>query len=104
MEDSRTQKDIKTLEEKRVLSARILEALDSLEKSDEWNTLKELVFSEALERIDRALLIEAKKPDVDVSKIYSLQGERKWAVRYCDIKKFAEFHKTLLEEVNNQLK
>lgn len=93
-----------SLEEKRAIHVNILESLDKLEKSEEWNVLKELVFNEALERIERALLQEALKPNIDLQKIYTLQGERNWAKRYCNIKTFADFHKTLLEEINNQLK
>lgn len=92
------------LEEQRAIHARVLEALDKLEKSEEWNTLKEIIFNEALVRIERALLSEATKPIVDTQKIYILQGEMKWAKRYCNIKRFADFHKSLLEEINNQLK
>lgn len=93
-----------TLEERRSQHAKILEALEKLEKSEEWNTLKELVFNEALSIIDRSLLNEALKPNLDVAKIHILQGERNWAKRYFDIKRFADFHKTLLEELNNKLK
>ncbi len=103
-EESLSEKTKATLEERRVLSVRILESLEKLEKSEEWHVLKELVFDEALKSIDRNILSEATRPVIDMNKIYTLQGERKWAKRYCDINRFVDFHKSLLEEINNQLK
>lgn len=68
---------------------KILEAIDALLKVKAWQTLKELVFDGVVERLDRQLLSEAKKPEIEVSKIYFLQGEMAWARRYADLKSYA---------------
>ncbi len=104
MDEPLTDKLKAEYEEKRGKHAKLLDALNKLEKSEEWNILKELVFDEALARNERLLLAEATKPNPDLAKLHVLQGERNWAKQYCDIKRFADFHKSLLEELNNQLK
>ena len=96
--------DKESLEKRRAEEARLLTALDSLEKSEEWGILRELVFEGALERIDRLILSESLKPSLDHAEIFRLQGERRWAKRYCDIGRFADFHKSLLEDLNEKLK
>jgi len=104
MEEELTDQKREKLESMRTAHSRILVALEALARSEEWGTLKELLFDEALSRIDRLLLAEALKPDPDPKRMIFLQGERSWARRYCDVKRFADFHKSLLEELNNQLK
>lgn len=78
---------------------RLIEAIDGVLKTKDWATLEELHFSQEKERVERLILSEAKKPEVDVKAIYRLQGELKWAVRYKDLRKWAEFLKNQLIEL-----
>ncbi len=96
--------DREGMEKARADESRLLDALERLEKSAEWSVLRELVFDPALERIDRLLLSEAKREKIDEKRICRLQGEMSWAARYCDLKSFADSHKSLLEALNNKLK
>ena len=80
---------------------RLVEAIDGLLKTKDWQTLEELHFSQEKLRIERLLLSESKKLQVDDREIYRLQGENKWAMRYADIRKWAEFLKRQLTELKH---
>lgn len=80
---------------------RMVEAIDGLLKTKDWQTLEELHFSKENGRIERLLLSETKKLQVDDKEIYRLQGEEKWAKRYADIRKWAEFLKNQLTELKH---
>lgn len=54
--------------------ATLIEAIESILSSKEWSTLKEEEFDGELERLERLLLVEAKKPQIDEKEIYKLQG------------------------------
>lgn len=82
----------------------ILGAITALGGIEEWKVLQELIFDKAFASIEKQILAEAVKPELNLSKIHILQGERNWARRYCDVRRFADFHKSLLEELNNQLR
>lgn len=92
------------LEIKRTELVKIVEAFERLDKSEEWSTLKELVFSKSLEGIERQLLIEALNEEVDVNKICRLQGEWKWAKQYNDLNRFIEITKSQLSDIKSKLK
>ena len=83
---------------------KILEAFESLEKTQEWDTLKELYFNKTLESIKRQLLVEASSPLVDIHKVYRLQGELSWAKRFNNINEFIESLKRELEEISKKIK
>lgn len=89
-------------EESRLI--KIIEALDKLEGSKEWQVLKELVFDKSLQAIERQMLNESVSPKVEIEKIYRLQGEWAWAKQYSDTGRFVENLKKQLEAVKNKLK
>lgn len=78
----------------------IVEAIDILLGSKEWRILRN-VFDEAVEKVERQLLSEAKG-EVDVNKIYSLQGELLALKRY-DLANYAERCKKELEGIKQNL-
>lgn len=92
------------LEVRRGELVKIIKSFESLEKSKEWETLKELVFSRSLASIERQMLNEATKKDVDINRIYYLQGEYAWARHYNDINHFIEGLTKELENINNKIK
>lgn len=81
---------------------KIVEAVDGLLKTKEWLTLQELHFTKEEERINHLLLSESKRTELDDREIYRLQGEMKWAKRYADIRKWAEFIKKQLTELKKR--
>jgi len=104
MNEELTKEQEASLEKKRASLVKILECLDSLEKSKEWETLKELVFSKELAKIERQLYLESLEQEINTKKIYILQGERNFAKRFVDVERFAEYHKSQLKEINRLLK
>lgn len=90
-------------EEKREELVKIIEALQGLEKSEEWATLRELVFDKELDSIERQLLNASKEMPLDTAKLYKLQGELFQARKY-ELNSFIENLKKQLENINKQIK
>jgi hypothetical protein len=92
------------LQEKHAELVRVIESFESLEKSREWETLKELIFSKSLENIERQLLNESTAPVIDTNKLYRLQGELAWAKKYNDVDRFIDSLKKQLADINKKIK
>lgn len=72
------------LREREAKLVRMIEALVALSGSNEWSTLKDELFEGAQETIEQRIRSEAGKAEVNISELYRLQGEQKWAKRYGD--------------------
>lgn len=80
---------LRTMEERTV---RILEAIEAVQKTDAWSSLKDLVFNDLAKRLETELLREAKRTELDDRKLNRLAGQLQWADRYADLGKlYAEF-------------
>lgn len=91
------------LEQRRIELVKTLEAFNTLDKSKEWQTVKELVFDRSLASIERQVLTEALAKEIDVNKLYKLQGEHSWAKQYSDTDKFITLLTRELEEIKKRL-
>lgn len=103
MEEEVTQETKTLLRGEQTRLVNILEAIDKLENSKEWSTLKELVFSKSLAAIERQMMNECLAQEIDTDKLYRLQGEWAWAKQYSDTERFAETLKKQLEEIKKRL-
>ena len=65
----------------------ILGALQKLQETKEWSTLKEKVFDSLTETLNKEILSEAKKENPDTLKLARLTGQLKWAEKYSDLTK-----------------
>lgn len=83
------------------LLTRQIEAVAGLLENKDWRTLQELCFSKEIERIDRLLLQEAKKTDMNFGAMLTLQGELKWAKRYSDLASWAKLLKNQLDNLKH---
>jgi hypothetical protein len=92
------------LREKQDELIKVIEAFARLETSSEWAVLKELVFDRSLVSIERQILAEASSPQVDINKLYRLQGELAWARQYNNVGRFIETLRKQLENIKNKLK
>lgn len=92
------------LREKQSALIKLVEAFASLESSEEWQVVKEQVHTPALARIERAMINECLKSPINVDKLYQLQGERTWATRFADVKRFTENLKRELQVIKDKLK
>lgn len=91
------------LREREAKLIRMIEALVALSKSPEWSTLKEELFSDVLDSIEKSIRSEADKPEVNISAIYRLQGEKKWARNYADPLLLVDNYRAELANIRKQL-
>ncbi len=91
-----------SLLEKQAVLQRLVEAIDKLSKNEDWQTLKQLLFDQQIERMEKQLLNEAKANELQPEKIYRLQGNLEWARRW-DLYKLAETYKTELNGITKKL-
>ena len=82
--------------------SQIVEAINGVEASDGWKKLKKLVFDHIVSNLERRLMGETSKKEIDTAEIYRLQGQLVWAHKYADLKKFGEGKKQELENIKNQ--
>lgn len=92
-----------TLREEESKLVRILETIDSLGNSKEWQTLKVLLFDELIEKIELKILQEAKNQVINSNKIYVLQGELNLARKYADLHKFSDDLRVTLKAIRQKL-
>lgn len=92
------------LREEQTKLINLIEALANLDGTKEWETVRELTFEKSLKAIERQLLNEALAVEVNMNKIYRLQGEWVWAKQYSDVKRFVDTLKKQLEAINLKLK
>lgn len=59
----------------------LIEAIREVQSSSAWSTLKE-EFDGEIARLNRLLLAEAKKKDIDIAEQYRLQGRIESARKY----------------------
>lgn len=83
---------------------KIVSAFESLSEIKEWKILQEEVFNKSLAGIERLLLSETLSPDIDINKLYKLQGEWVWSKQYSDINRFIDSLKKQLSNIKSKLK
>jgi len=67
---------------------RIIKALDALEVSEAWSSLKNDVFEPLRNTLELKIFQEATKEKPDMSVLNGLRGEWTWAKRYADLSVF----------------
>lgn len=82
----------------------VVEAINRVEASDDWQKLKKLLFDGIVENLERQLASEAKKKEVNPAEIYRLQGQLAWARKYVDLEKLSDFFKQQITNLKNQIK
>ncbi len=80
---------------------RIIEAVERINQSDDWKTLKLLVFGGVVESLEKKLRLESEKSDLDISEIHKIQGQLAWARKYADLNKLNEVFRTELLHIKN---
>jgi hypothetical protein len=88
-------------EEARLL--RIIEALQGVQKTKEWSSLKAEIFDNLVNVLERELRTEAKKDEPNTLKLNRLSGELKWADRFSDLDKLENTYRVQLQNVRQQL-
>lgn len=89
------------IQEKQAVLTRIIEAIETINQTSEWKTLKVIIFDDLEKSIERRLKAESEKTELSPSEIYRLQGQLLWARKYADFKKLAEIYKLELTKLKN---
>lgn len=91
------------LQQKQGELAQLVEAINRVEANDDWRKLRELFLNGIVDRLERQLRDEAQKSEVDLPKIYRLQGQIEWAKRYSDLKKISDEKRLEIENLKKQI-
>ena len=91
------------LEEKRAELLKIIEAINKVANSSEWNVLKDYVFDGLVESLERRIKFESAKTTLDDAEIYRLQGTLNLAKKYADFSTLGDAYKVELKNVRKQL-
>lgn len=81
----------------------IINAIQGIEASKEWSTLKEKVFDGLVGSLQREIQDEAQKENPDSLKLNRLAGQLKWAEKYSDLKKLEGIFRIELTRIRQQL-
>lgn len=87
--------------------SQVVEAINRVEVSEDWQKLKKLVFDGVLESLERQLYNAASgisNKEIDAPELYRLQGQLVWARKYADLKKLSDVFRQQLETIKNQIK
>ena len=91
------------LEKKRGEIIQVIEAINGVTESDDWRKLKRLLLDGVVTTLEKHLMNETSKPDVNLPEVYRLQGQLAWAKKYTDLKKLSDWYKRQVENINNQI-
>ena len=98
-EDSR----LSFLQEKQGELAKLIEAINRVEANEDWRKLKELFLNEVVDKLERQLRDEAKKEEINLPKLYRLQGQIEWARKYTNLKKISDDKRLEVENLKKQI-
>lgn len=83
--------------------SQLVEAINRVEQSEDWQKLKKLFLNKIIDRLERQLRDEASKPNIDLPKLYRLQGQIDWANKYSDLKKISSEKRLEIENLKKQI-
>ena len=81
----------------------IVEAINRVEASEDWQKLKKLVLDGIVLNLERQVLNETTEKEINTPGIYRLQGQLFWARKYADLKKLSDMYRQQVENIKNQL-
>ena len=90
------------LREREAELVKILSAIEGVQKSREWSTLKEKVFDGVEDGLRKRIEVEAKKATPDALVLNRLTGQLLWAEKYADLSKLAVVFRTELTNIRKQ--
>ena len=90
------------LREREAVLVRIIEAIARVKDSEDWHTLKSLVFNSSVEKLERRLQAESERLKLDDSEMYRLQGQLIWARKYADLDKLADAYRLELSNLRKK--
>lgn len=83
--------------------ARMITLLRAVAQSEEWRSLKELLFDGLPGKLKAELLAEALKEHPSLEHLRYLSGQLTWAKKYADLEKLADVYRLELSNVKKLL-
>lgn len=83
---------------------KIIEALGRVTESDDWRTLKNLVFDGVVDSLEKYQRQEAEKPEINKDELNRLHGQLVWARKFSDLNKLRDVFRKELVGVREQIK
>lgn len=81
---------------------KVIEALQTVSKTKEWETLRKEVFENLTHTFENRLTSEAKRENPDSCKLNRLAGQLMWAEKYADLDKYARTLKLELQSIKQR--
>ena len=82
--------------------ASLIESVEKILASTEWSTLKIEEFDQEIPRLERLMLTESKKKEIQAPELYRLQGRIESARKY-SLEGLLKAYRTELESITKQL-
>lgn len=82
---------------------KIIEALQSVNQSQAWSTLKTEVFDSIVNILEKEIKDEAKKETPDTLKLNRFAGQLKWAEKYSDLYKLENVFRQELTHIRTKI-
>lgn len=79
----------------------IVEALNRVADSDDWRKLKGLLWDGIVQSLERQLLYETDKKEINFSEVYRIQGQITWARKFADLEKLSSTYRLELQNLKN---
>lgn len=96
--------DLEGLQIKQGELTQLIEAINRIDSSEDWQKLKKMFLEGVVFNLERQLINESGKKEINLNKMYRLQGELAWAKKYADLKKLAEQFRQQLKGLENNIK
>lgn len=90
------------LREKESTLLKIIEALEGIKVSEDWSTLKLLIFDSLLENLEKRLKSESEQLELKPNQIHQLQGQLFWARKYADLDKLTNMYRVELANIRKK--
>lgn len=81
----------------------LIQNLQTIQKTDEWSSLKTELFDSLTKNLIKEIESEARKEEPNTLKLNRLSGELKWAEKYSDLSKLEQIKRVELTQVRQLL-
>lgn len=95
--------NIEHLNKKQGELIQIIKAIEEIKTSEEWSSLKSLIFAGLVQNLENRLKFESEKIELDEAIIHQIQGQLLWARKYADLDKLAESYRIELSGIKKLL-
>ena len=95
--------NVDSLKEREQKLIRTIEALEDVQNTKSWSSLKQEVFDTLPADLNKQIGAEAKKLNPDIQKLNRLSGELKWAERFSDLSKYGNELRVELRNIRQTL-